>query len=74
MQDKTAPGDVVMMMDASDVLFTGGSQQILDAYQALDAPIVASVSGRQLLSAGLYYGPLSALRRPGQHRSDWSDR
>lgn len=39
---KTVPGDVVMMMDASDVLFVGGAQPILDAYQAIGAPIVAS--------------------------------
>lgn len=39
---ETAPGDVVMMMDASDVLFVGDSQQILDAYQAIGTPIVAS--------------------------------
>ena len=31
-----------MMMDASDVLFVGGAQAILDAYQKIGAPIVAS--------------------------------
>ena len=31
-----------MMMDANDVLFVGEPKQILDAYQELDAPIVAS--------------------------------
>lgn len=39
---KTSPGDIVMMMDANDVLFVGGAQEILDAYQDLAAPIVAS--------------------------------
>lgn len=39
---KTSPGDIVMMMDANDVLFVGEPQQILDAYQELGAPIVAS--------------------------------
>ena len=43
---KTSPGDIVMMMDANDVLFVGEPQYILDAYQQLDAPIVASVRPR----------------------------
>lgn len=41
-QEKTLPGDIVMMMDANDVLFVGEPQHILDAYQDLAAPIVAS--------------------------------
>ncbi len=39
---KTSPGDIVMMMDANDVLFVGEPQEILNAYQDLGAPIVAS--------------------------------
>ena len=32
-QEKTQPGDIVMMMDVNDVLFVAEPQNILDAYQ-----------------------------------------
>ena len=50
------------MMDANDVLFVGDGQRILDAYQALNTPIVASAErGCAPSGSGLELGLLCSV-------------